>query len=441
MRMDTKHARRIVLALVAVLAMLWWPSIEDREASLSAGSPRLISIEAAPLETATCQWEPDAAGAQEPAMDAATFAAMFGGRTLYASAQGPAGTTEVKRPPVRSIRDTAPSYTAIAVHPPTDEVFLQDVNAWSIRVFNRLDNTPPTAARTEPKRIVMGPDTRMQYNSDIYIDPKNGEIYSIENDTGDSWGVFSLTASGNVAPLRKLKVPHRAFAMAVDEEKGEVYVSVQSVSQVAVFKKTASGEEKPLRVLQGNNTGLESSHGIALDLRGKRMFVSNWGAGSDYNNPGHSRFNPASITVHPLDANGDVPPQKIIRGDKTQLNWPGAIFYDPAADELYVANAMGQSILVFRASDEGDAAPVRVLKGPKTGLSYPVDLAVDLKNKELWAVNFGNASATVYSLTASGDVAPLRTIRSAPRGKRGLKFGKVSTVAYDSKREELLIPN
>ena len=171
------------------------------------------------------------------------------------------------------------------------------------------------------------------------------------------------------------------------------------------------------------------------------MFVGNWGAGSEYNAVGHSRFHPASITVHALDANGDVAPLKVIRGDKTQLNWPGAMFYDPATDELYVANAVGQSILVFRASDEGDAAPIRVLTGPQTGLSYPVDLAVDLKNKELWAVNFGNASATVYPMTASGDVAPLRTIRSAPRGKRGLKFGKVSTVAYDSKREELLIPN
>jgi hypothetical protein len=66
---------------------------------------------------------------------------------------------------------------------------------------------------------------------------------------------------------------------------------------------------------------------------------------------------------------------------------------------------------------------------------------VDTKNKELWVTNMGNASATVYPLTANGDVAPLRTIRSAPRGKVSLRFGKTQGLAYDSKREAILVPN
>src|SRR5207237_267635 len=44
-------------------------------------------------------------------------------------------------------------------------------------------------------------------------------------------------------------------------------------------------------------------------------------------------------------------------------------------------------------------------------------------------------------LKANGDVAPLRIIRSAPADKVGLKFGKTEAVAYDSKRQELLVPN
>ncbi len=102
---------------------------------------------------------------------------------------------------------------------------------------------------------------------------------------------------------------------------------------------------------------------------------------------------------------------------------------------------MGKSVLVFRGSASGDAAPVRVLKGPKTGISYPLGVTIDPKNKELWVTNFGNSSATVYPLAASGDVAPLRTIRSAPRGKVSLKLGKLNTLAYDTKREEILVPN
>jgi hypothetical protein len=66
---------------------------------------------------------------------------------------------------------------------------------------------------------------------------------------------------------------------------------------------------------------------------------------------------------------------------------------------------------------------------------------VDAKNKELWVSNIGNSSATVYPLTANGDVPPLRTIRSAPLGKVSLKFGKTQALVYDSKREQILVPN
>jgi hypothetical protein len=53
----------------------------------------------------------------------------------------------------------------------------------------------------------------------------------------------------------------------------------------------------------------------------------------------------------------------------------------------------------------------------------------------------GNHSATVYRRAASGDAAPLRTIRSAPVGKQAQIIGNPGAVAYDSRREEILVPN
>jgi DNA-binding beta-propeller fold protein YncE len=117
------------------------------------------------------------------------------------------------------------------------------------------------------------------------------------------------------------------------------------------------------------------------------------------------------------------------------------MFVDPDKGEMYVTNSVGQSILVFGAKDRGDVPPRRVLKGPRTGLSYPSSLAVDIKNQELWVSNLGNASATAYPLTANGDVPPLRTIRSAPENIVSLIFGKTQAVTYDTKREEILVPN
>jgi hypothetical protein len=53
----------------------------------------------------------------------------------------------------------------------------------------------------------------------------------------------------------------------------------------------------------------------------------------------------------------------------------------------------------------------------------------------------GNHRATVYPRTANGDVAPKRVIRSAPADKLAQAIGNPGGVAYDSRREEILVPN
>jgi DNA-binding beta-propeller fold protein YncE len=102
---------------------------------------------------------------------------------------------------------------------------------------------------------------------------------------------------------------------------------------------------------------------------------------------------------------------------------------------------MGQAIIAFHGTDQGNVAPARIIKGAKTGLSYPTGVFVDAKNEEVWATNLGNSSATVYPLMANGNIVPLRTIRSGPEGKESLRFGKTQALAYDSIREEVLVPN
>jgi 6-phosphogluconolactonase (cycloisomerase 2 family) len=98
-------------------------------------------------------------------------------------------------------------------------------------------------------------------------------------------------------------------------------------------------------------------------------------------------------------------------------------------------------VLVFRTDASGDAAPIRMLKGPRTGVKNPTSITLDKKNNELWVANFGNHTATVFRLSANGDVAPLRTIRSGPLGQPTLMIGNPGSVAYDTKREEILVPN
>src|SRR5205085_2045899 len=166
---------------------------------------------------------------------------------------------EIRRPPLRYVRDLDPVYSYVAVDTRRNEVLVQDVNTYTIRVFNRTENTPANLARTEPKRIIGGIKTKLLFNTCIYIDPKNSDIYTVENDFGDAVEVFSEDAEGDVVPLRTLHVSHRAYALAVDEDKQELFVSVQYPPGIEIYRKTASGDEKPLRV-DRKSTRLNSSH-------------------------------------------------------------------------------------------------------------------------------------------------------------------------------------
>lgn len=409
------------------------------------GFPQLVSVEPLPgMEGQECEWVP--ARSQTTLIASLQQGGLTGG--VAASSENDEARTSVDadREPLRVIRDTYPTYSAIAVDTNSDELYLQDENLFGLKVFNRLDNTSPTAAFTEPKRIVGGIQTKLEFNCGLYVDPRSGDVYSVNNDTVDTMVIFGRDAQGNIPPKRELSTPHGTYGITVDEENQELFLTVQHESAVVVYRKMAEGEEAPLRKLRGERTRLADPHGIAVDPENNLMFVSNHGNTSllmtnDRREPGSGKFEPPSITVYSLQANGDTAPLRIIQGPRTQLNWPAAMFLDPERGELYVANDAGDSILVFRTTDEGDAAPARIVRGPQTGIKNPTGIFLDLENDELWVSNMGNHSATVYPRAANGNVAPLRTIRSAPLGKVAMAIGNPGAAAYDSKRDEILVPN
>jgi len=352
-----------------------------------------------------------------------------------------ADTADITRPPVRTIRDTYPIYSSVAVDTVRNEVILQDTNLFSVRIFNRTDNTPASAESTTPKRVIQGDKTHCEYNNGLTVDETTGDIYSVAMDTEDNVIVFGGGAEGNVAPVRILKTPHRNFASGINEEKKELYVTIQYPPKVVVYKKDAAGTQAPIRVLEGPKTYLHDTHGLVLDIKRNLMYVGTWGNSSDPNVAGSGKIYPPSINVYPLDASGDTAPLRIIQGPKTLLDWPGGMTLDPDTGDIWVANDVGGNLLVFSGSADGDVAPKKIIGGPRTGMNHPAGIAFDAKNREVWVSNMGNSSASVFAASASGDVAPFRTIRSAPAGRQSVKFGKQQAVAFDSKRDLLLVPN
>ncbi len=365
-----------------------------------------------------------------------------------------------KRKPAGTIRDPRNAFASLVVDPARNEVIFAEENNFSVLVYDRLENTPPRAALSEPKRIIQGENTYLEFACGVYVDPPTGDVYVINNDTLNWMTVWDRNARGNVKPTRKLHTPMATFGIAADEENQELLLTVQDDHAVVTFKKNAKELEGPVRLLQGPKTRMADPHGIAVDRKTGLIYVTNWGTmnerqpggpprfghalwpiGRNNNIPGSGRFEPPSITVYRKDASGDVAPLRVIQGPKTGLDWPTSIAVHPDRGEVFVANDTADTVTVYRTTDNGDVAPVRVLKGPKSMIKNPTGVALDLVNNELWVANFGSHSATVYPVDAAGDPVPKRVIRSGRPEEPAPMLGNPHTMAYDSKRDELLVSN
>src|SRR5215831_2136507 len=287
-----------------------------------------------------------------------------------------------KRRPITTVRDPRNAFASLVVDATRNEVIFAEENNFSVLVYDRLENTPPRATMSEPKRVIQGENTYLEYACGVYVDPPSGDVYVINNDTLNWMTVWDRNAKGNVKPNRKLHTPMATFGLTADEPNQNLLMTVQDDHAVVKFKKNAKDLEGPVRLLQGPKTRMADPHGIAVDPKTGLIYVTNWGTvnerqaggpprfghalwpiGRNNNIPGSGRFEPPSITVYRKDASGDVAPLRVIQGPKTGLDWPTSIAVHPDRGEIFVANDTAHTVTVYRTTDNGDVAPIRVLKG------------------------------------------------------------------------------
>lgn len=370
--------------------------------------------------------------------------------------------------PCRSIEDPYPILHSVAVDAQNNMVVMSDSNRGTLLFYNRTSGS--TAERmTESVWQVSGPATGMMFVAGVAVDPARREAYTVDNDIGNRMMVFSYGEQGNAKPERVLFVPHGSWGISLNQRRDEIAISVEHINTIVIYRREASGAEAPLRVISGIHTGLADPHGVFWDEAHDEIFVTNhgnwapmaaglWGiysthlgamakhsiwapASNTANRSMGGHFYPPSIRVFPGAAKGDVSPLHVISGPRTGLNWPMGIAVDAIHNEIAVANYGNNSILIFRRTDHGNVAPVRVIHGNLTGIAGPMGVAIDVKNDELWVTNAATHSALVFSRTAEGNVAPKRVLRNAPPGAPVVGFGNPGALAYDSKRDELLVPN
>ena len=436
--------KRLVPFAVLVAALTVAPASRDghsRSAALDVGIP----LEAIMREN----------GCLEPARAQANEASWPPGWDKVAMAGGDV-------PPARVVRDPYPTFHGVAVDPQTNLVVMSDSNRHGLWMYDRAAGSLTSKEAAIPLAGIRGPATGMMFVATVALDPGRREIYTVDNDIGDRLETFTYDQMGNVKPVRVLDVPHQAWGIALSQKRDEVAVSVESSRMVVVYRRGSKDNAQPLRVLRGPSTGMGDPHGIGFDDVNDEFVVANHGnqssgvfrremktqdantvrSGQAHKDPWQGgRWEPPSVTIYRADAAGDAKPVRTIQGPKTGLDWPMGLSIDSTNGEIAVANNGDSSIRVFSRTASGDVAPVRVIKGQRTGISGPMGVAIDVKNDEIWVSNYGDHTALVFARSATGNVAPKRILRNAPEGAPTSGFGNPGAVAFDTKRNEILVPN
>jgi len=269
---------------------------------------------------------------------------------------------------------------------------------------------------------------------------------------------FARLAKENSRPTRllagqKTLLTRTMHDIRYDEMHDEFFVSNAFGQAIMVFRGGASGEEAPIRIIQGPRTQLEGSAYDGID----RLAVD----------PIHNEILVPcvdSILVFPRDGNGDVAPLRIIRGPDTRIQGTQSVAVDPVHDLIIVGSrtaardgepeidwrrggllARGGALLIFNRTDNGNVRPRAIISGPKSGLTG-AQVQIQTYPPKGWIVatrSSGNRNSdeqervgyiALWSIADNGDVPPRWLIggpQSMLKGPRG--------VALNPSNKEILV--
>ena len=201
-------------------------------------------------------------------------------------------------------------------------------------------------------------------------------------------------ANGNVAPTRVIqgqatRLSRTTHGIYYDGAHDEIVAPNPLAAAVVIFRGGATGEEAPIRTIQGAWTGLSRPETVAVDEKHEELFVGD---------PGDRR-----VLVYRRDADGDAKPLRTIQGARTKLLQVVGIAVDSNRDLLVVSTYSRlpggvTGLLVFGRTDEGDVAPRRVIAGPKTGITRLRQIALDPGTGRIFAAVINNEYLPPYDV-------------------------------------------
>ncbi len=238
-----------------------------------------------------------------------------------------------------------------AVH---DEIFVNNPFAQAILVFRGS-----AQGEEPPIRIIQGPNTRLEGQVDrLDVDPVHNEIY-IPNH--EKILVFPRDGNGDVAPIRIISGPDTQLndveSLAVDPihnvivtagarpptAPGQTRNQADQVygGALLIFKRTDSGNVKPIGVIQGPKTRIVRINQIQMQTTKGWIVATQPGKYEEQEPEG------VFVGVWSINDRGDVPPRWFIGGPKSQIKKPRGVALNPKDKELIVADMRLNKVLTY----------------------------------------------------------------------------------------------
>jgi DNA-binding beta-propeller fold protein YncE len=197
-----------------------------------------------------------------------------------------------------------------------------------------------------------------------------------------------------VAPARVIqgqltRLSRTTHGIAYDTTNDEIIAPNPLAAAIVIFRGAASGEEAPVRTIQGARTGLSRPETVAVDEKNNEIVVGD---------PGDRR-----VLVYRRTADGDAAPIRTIQGPKTKLLQIVGVAVDPVRDVLVVSTYSRlpggvTGLLMFGRTDNGDVAPKRVIAGPKSGITRLRQIALDPETGKIYVAAINNEYLPPYNI-------------------------------------------
>lgn len=235
----------------------------------------------------------------------------------------------------------------LAYNPISDEIVVGQIHARAIMTYRGAANGDEA-----PIRIIQGPDTRMKRPDRLRVDAIHKEIFEPD---GDKVLVFPSDAEGNVAPIRVIEGPdtmlgsegrgQAADALAIDPVNNILIVTGQAEGHghVLMFRRTDSGDAKPIRMIRGLKTGLDNGRccRLAEVYPPRKLYLV--GAPGDEERNDTDSF----VGVWNYQDDGDVAARWTLGGPQGVLRQVRGVALDPKHKSVIVSDKYLNSVFTF----------------------------------------------------------------------------------------------